>query len=127
MSDMSTRPNRPVSGGGYFQRDREWHPPAYAPGYKTTVLRSPQKALLSLDSTLSEITGPVFGHAMLGEMDGDLIHNYAQSGEAAVGQRLIVHGRVMDETGRGVPFSSTSTLTRSSLAGPMPPPWPPAT
>ena len=30
--------------GGFFQRDRLWHPPAFAPGYKSTVVRSPQRA-----------------------------------------------------------------------------------
>ena len=73
------------------------------PDYKTSVLRSPQNALLSLDNTLSEITGPVFGHAMLGELDNDLIHNFAKPGESAIGQRIIVHGRVLDERGRPVP------------------------
>ncbi|MBN9067778.1 MAG: protocatechuate 3,4-dioxygenase subunit beta, partial [Rhizobiales bacterium] len=69
--------NRKPETGSFFQRDRLWHPPAYAPGYKTTVLRSPKYAYLSLDNTLSEITGPVFGHSMLGELDNDLIHNFA--------------------------------------------------
>ena len=89
--------------GGFFARDRQWHPPAYTPPYKTTVLRSPRKALLSLDATISEITGPVFGHGLIGELDGDLIHNYARPGEAAIGQRIIVHGRVLDERNRAVP------------------------
>ena len=88
--------------GAFFQRDRTWHPPALTPGYKTSVLRSPQKALLSFDNTLSEITGPVFGHAMLGELDDDLIHNFAKPGESAIGQRTIVYGRVLDERGKGV-------------------------
>ena len=67
------------------------------------MLRSPQQALLSLDNTLSEITGPVFGHNILGELDNDLIHNFAKPGESAIGQRIIVHGRVLDERGAGVP------------------------
>ncbi len=66
------------------------------------MLRSPQKALLSLDGTISEITGPVFGHSMLGELDNDLIHNFAKPGESAIGERIIVHGRVLDERGRAV-------------------------
>ncbi len=86
----------------FFQRDRNWHPPAFAPGYKSSVLRSPRKTLLSLDGTLSEITGPVFGHDILGELDDDLIHNFAMPGESAVGPRIIVHGRVLDERGKGV-------------------------
>jgi protocatechuate 3,4-dioxygenase beta subunit len=94
--------NRKPETGAFFQRDRQWHPPAYTPDYKTSVVRSPQRALLSLDNTLSEITGPVFGHALLGELDADLIHNFARPGESAIGQRIIVHGRVVDERGVGV-------------------------
>ncbi len=39
-------------------RDYSSHPPAYAPGYKTSVLRSPKNALISLQNSLSEITKP---------------------------------------------------------------------
>jgi len=84
-------------------RDRDWHPPALAPEYKTTVLRSPRHALVQMPTTPSEETGPVFGHNILGPNDGDLITNFAQPGEMALGPRLIVHGRVVDEEGRGVP------------------------
>lgn len=93
--------NKAPRAGSFYQRDRSWHPPAFSPGYKTTVLRSPRNALLSLDNTISEITGPVFGHDMIGELDDDLILNYAKNGEP-IGQRIIVHGRVLDENGRGV-------------------------
>ncbi|KAJ32014.1 protocatechuate 3,4-dioxygenase subunit beta [Sulfitobacter pontiacus] len=89
--------------GAFFHRDRNWHPPALAPAYKTSVVRSPQKALISMNTTLSEQTGPVFGHNMLGALDNDLILNYAAQGEMAIGQRIIVHGRVLDQNGRGVP------------------------
>jgi protocatechuate 3,4-dioxygenase, beta subunit len=88
--------------GEYFQRDRSMHPPAYAPIYKTSVTRSPQKALLSLEQSLSEMTGPVFNHNDIGELDHDMILNYAKDGEP-IGQRIIVHGRVIDESGKGVP------------------------
>lgn len=94
--------NRKPENGAFFQRDRQWHPPAYTPEYKTSVVRSPQRALISFDNTLSEITGPVFGHAILGELDADLIYNYAKPGESAIGQRIIVHGRVVDERSKGV-------------------------
>ena len=89
--------------GAFFHRDRSWHPPALAPAYKTSVVRSPQKALISMNTTLSEQTGPAFGHNMLGALDNDLILNYAAEGEMAIGQRIIVHGRVLDQNGRGVP------------------------
>jgi protocatechuate 3,4-dioxygenase beta subunit len=94
--------NRKPETGAFYQRDRSWHPPAFTPGYKTSVTRSPRYALLSLNNTLSELTGPVFGHGMIGERDNDLIHNFARPGESAIGERIIVHGRVLDERGRGV-------------------------
>lgn len=89
--------------GGLMPRDRRWHPPGLTPRYKTSVVRAPQKALLSLNSTISEQTGPVFGHNMLGELDNDLIHNFAKDGESAIGPRIVVHGRILDENGRGIP------------------------
>jgi protocatechuate 3,4-dioxygenase beta subunit len=55
-----------------------------------------------LNNTLSEITGPVFGHGLLGELDNDLIRNYARPGESPIGERIIVHGRVLDERGAGI-------------------------
>ena len=92
-----------MTDGNFFTRDRDWHPPAYTPGYKTSVARSPNRALLSYPPTLSEQTGPVFGHDILGELDNDLIHNFAAPGESAIGPRIIVHGRVLDQSGKGIP------------------------
>jgi len=98
-----SNPTTPPKSGGYIPRDRNWQPDALTPPYKTSIKRSPQSALLSFPSTLSEETSPVFGHTMLGALDNDLIHNYAQAGQSAIGPRIIVHGRVLDENGRGVP------------------------
>ncbi|MEM7472902.1 MAG: protocatechuate 3,4-dioxygenase subunit beta [Pseudomonadota bacterium] len=89
--------------GGFVPRDRSWQPDAMTPPYKTTVKRGPHAALLSFPTTLSEETSPVFGQSMLGELDNDLTLNFAQPGESAIGPRIIVHGRVLDEMGRGVP------------------------
>lgn len=94
--------NTPPETGAFFARDRDWHPQAYTPFYKTSVVRSPQRALLSFDSTKTEITGPAFGQNTLGSLDNDLILNFAKPGEMAIGQRILVHGRVMDERGKGV-------------------------
>lgn len=85
-----------------YQWDRTLQPPAFTPDYKTSVLRSPRAPLLSLENTLSEVTGPVFSHNEIGELDNDLIRNYAHTGEP-IGERIIVHGRVIDENGRAVP------------------------
>jgi len=87
--------------GEFYQRDRTVHPPAYAPAYKTSVLRSPQKALISLQNSLSEITGPVFTGEEFGPRDNDLIMNYAKDG-LPIGERIIVHGFVWDENARPV-------------------------
>ncbi|MBM1221797.1 protocatechuate 3,4-dioxygenase subunit beta [Ponticoccus sp. SC2-23] len=84
-------------------RRREVHPVPYDPDYKTSVVRSPKQALLSLESTLIEETGPVFGHDLLGPLDNNLIYNFTQGAAPAVGERIRVHGRVLDETGRAVP------------------------
>lgn len=89
--------------GPLIPRNRAIHPPAYDVDYKTAVARSPRFALLSLESTVTEETGPVFGHDLLGPHDGNLIVNYTQGKERAVGERIRVHGRVMDENGRAVP------------------------
>lgn len=88
--------------GGFFSRDRQRQPPAYTPNYKSTVLRSPKLPLVSLNSTISEMTGPVFGHGIIGERDNDLITNYAEPGNEAIGQRIVVYGRVLDERRRPI-------------------------
>jgi protocatechuate 3,4-dioxygenase beta subunit len=85
----------------FFPRDPADHPPAYSPVYKSSVLRSPRFPLLSLQNSLSEVTGPVFGATEIGPLDHDLILNYVQSGEP-IGERVIVHGRLLDGEGRGL-------------------------
>ncbi|MFV0492517.1 MAG: protocatechuate 3,4-dioxygenase subunit beta [Pseudorhodobacter sp.] len=86
----------------YYQRDRRRHPPALVPDYKTSVARSPRFSLISLQNSPGEITGPVFGHGDIDPIDNDLIKNYAKDGDP-VGERIIVHGRVLDENARPVP------------------------
>lgn len=97
-----TAPKAPIQGA-YAPRDRAWQPDALTPAYKSSILRSPQSAPLSFPTTLSEETSPIFGHHVLGPLDNDLVHNFAQQGESAIGPRIIVHGQVRDEFGRPVP------------------------
>lgn len=97
---MNKPANKPAE---FYQRDREWHAPALTPTYKTSVARSPQYSLISLENTASEITGPRFGHNDIDPIDNDLLSNYAQSGNAPIGERIILHGRVLDENARPVP------------------------
>ncbi|MGZ4426378.1 MAG: protocatechuate 3,4-dioxygenase subunit beta [Nocardioidaceae bacterium] len=77
----------------------ELDPPYLFPDYTSTVLRSPSKALVAPPSGLTELTGPRFGSGDVRATDADLtIHG---SGEA-IGERIIVHGRVTDSSGRPV-------------------------
>lgn len=89
--------------GEFHQRDRGIHPPAFTPDYKTSVARSPRYSLISLQNSVSEVTGPRFGHADIDAGDNDLLTNYAAAGESPIGERIILHGRVLDEHARPVP------------------------
>ena len=84
--------------GGY-RRDTESHPPHLYPDYKSTRLRAPEKPLVISPPTLSEVTGPVYGHGRIGELDSDLTRQH--EGEP-LGERIIVTGRVLDGDGRPV-------------------------
>jgi len=95
--------NAPTDPGPLVPRNRAIHPVPYDPDYKTSVPRSPRWPLLSLESTITEETGPVFGHNLLGALDNNLILNFTHGAAPAVGERVRVHGRVMDEMGRPVP------------------------
>lgn len=88
---------------GYYQRRRDIHPPALTPDYKTSVARSPRLAPLSLDHGAGEVTGPVFTAADVDPGDNDLLTNYAREGQSPIGERILLHGRVLDENARPVP------------------------
>lgn len=76
------------------------NPPLLYPDYKSTIRRAPVNPLVIIPHTLSELTGPVYGHESVREIDQDMTRQHA--GEP-LGERIIVHGRVLDEDGRGVP------------------------
>lgn len=78
----------------------EAFPPRLYPDYKSTARRAPTKPPIVIPHTLSELTGPVFGHGDAQPGDADLTRQHA--GEP-LGERIIVHGRVRDEDGRPVP------------------------
>ena len=75
-------------------------PPSLHPDYKSTVKRAPTRPLVPMPHTLSELTGPVYGHDGIRPVDDDLTKQHA--GEP-LGERILVHGRVLDEDGRPVP------------------------
>lgn len=90
-----------MSGGELNPRDHGWHPPAFTPGYRSSVARSPQMPLLSPGASLSELAGPVFGHGDVEPGDADLLTTFAHGG-LPVGPRTLIHGRVLDEGARPV-------------------------
>ena len=78
------------------------HPPFLYADYRSTVKRSPAKDMVRIVQTLSETTGPGMARAELSEDDADLTTN-AGTGSPAIGERIIVTGRVLDEGGDPVP------------------------
>ena len=72
-------------------------PEYHFPPYVSSIVRSPRTPLVLLPKTLTERTGPVFGHGLIRERDNDLT---AQHVADPIGERIFVHGRVLDEDGR---------------------------
>ncbi len=83
---------------GYDRRNAD--PPYLHHDYVATRSRAPARPLVPIAHTLSEITGPVYGHERVGQNDHDLTRQFA--GEP-LGERIILHGRVVDGDGRPVP------------------------
>ena len=83
----------------YKPRDWKVHPPVSNKERDTGNPRKPQQPMVPLSHTLSEITGPVYGHGALTNGDDDLTHNAVRNGEP-LGERMVVSGRVLDEDGR---------------------------
>jgi protocatechuate 3,4-dioxygenase beta subunit len=75
-------------------------PPYLYPDYRSTPLRAPQRRLLPLPEDLHDLRAPVFGDDAIGPEDSDL--TVRGNGEP-LGERIVVTGRVLDESGRPVP------------------------
>ncbi|GDY31534.1 protocatechuate 3,4-dioxygenase subunit beta [Gandjariella thermophila] len=85
---------------GYRRDHEDADPPLDSPEYRSTRLRAPKRPLILLPHLLTEVTGPLLGHERVGPTDHDLTRQH--EGEPQ-GQRIIVHGRVLDGDGRPVP------------------------
>src|SRR5439155_5405828 len=68
----------------YRRHEEGCQPPAPYQAYEYTIKRSPSKPLTFLPHTLSEITGPIYGHGQIAETDNDLTRQHA--GEPNAGQ-----------------------------------------
>jgi protocatechuate 3,4-dioxygenase, beta subunit len=90
-------PERPIA----YRPDPEGtHPPLDWPGYRSTALRAPRRTFDVFPATLTEVTGPLLGEGRVGEHDHDLTR---QHDEEPQGQRIVLHGRVLDGDGRPIP------------------------
>ena len=76
------------------------HPPNDSPGYKSTALRHPKEPLIVIPQTMTELTGPMYPYGRIETGDSDLTRQHA--GEP-LGERIIVQGRVLDDSGRPIP------------------------
>jgi protocatechuate 3,4-dioxygenase, beta subunit len=74
-------------------------PPYDYPEYVSTRLRHPNKPLVLVPHTLSELTGPMLGEGPIGELDHDLTRQH--EGEP-LGERISVSGRVLGSDGRPI-------------------------
>jgi len=88
-------------------------PPYVYPDYVATRLRGPQKPLVVLPQTLSELTGPVFGDGAIEPGDDDLT---AGHGGEPLGERIVVSGQLTDSGGRPVP-NALVELWQANAAG----------
>jgi protocatechuate 3,4-dioxygenase beta subunit len=102
----------------YQPRDEHAHPPYASPRYVSTLYRSPQHAMVPIAQTISELTGPLYGHQSLRAGDADLTTN-AGTGRPALGERIRVVGRVVEEDGRPVP-NTLIEIWQANAAGRYP-------
>jgi protocatechuate 3,4-dioxygenase beta subunit len=81
--------------------------------YGSTHRRAPRQPSICIPHTLSELTGPVYGHNSIGETDNDLTRHFP---EPPQGERIVVAGRILDEDGRGVPHAMVE-IWQANAAG----------
>jgi protocatechuate 3,4-dioxygenase beta subunit len=84
----------------YLRPPAGTHPPLDTPAYGSSRLRAPARSPLMIPQTVTELTGPALGERELGPLDADLTRQHP--GEP-LGERIVVHGRVLDGDGRPVP------------------------
>src|SRR6516225_1183921 len=107
-------PASPKYAVGGYKRPRAGSQPNYGhPAYVSSQKRAPRYSLVVMPHTLSEITGPVFGHSALGKNDNDLTRQHSGP---PLGERIIVSGRIVDENERPVP-NALVEVWQSNAAG----------
>lgn len=87
-------------------RPRDWssHPPYLHTDYRSTQLRSPTRPLLAAPALPTLVPTPVMLPQQLDPLACDLTRNGRSNGEP-LGERIVVSGRVLDDSGRPVPHA----------------------
>jgi protocatechuate 3,4-dioxygenase, beta subunit len=80
---------------GYRRTPASAQPPYLHPPYASSIRRAPTHQPIVIPQTLSEVTGPTFTLEPSKEIDLTTV----ESGRA-LGERIVVSGRVLDEDGR---------------------------
>jgi protocatechuate 3,4-dioxygenase beta subunit len=78
-------------------------PPYLYPGYRSTTLRSPKQPLLQLPAGALDVPFATVGAAFVKDGDNDLTVHGKTS--APLGERMILTGRLLDESGRPIRHS----------------------
>ena len=115
---MTSRPKNldTAQVAGYRKPDRGTQPEYLYPPYASTVKRSPSQPLVMLPPSLSEVTGPLFGHDLIRANDFDLTRQHSSD---PIGERIVVGGRVLD--GNGKPVANTlDEIWQATAAGRYP-------
>jgi len=85
----------------YNREDDKAQPPQSFPAYASTVRRAPSQPLVRMPQTVTETSGPAgCWDELMGSAMADMTRQH--KGEP-LGERIIVHGQVLDENKRPVP------------------------
>ena len=117
MTSRAAYPDQPQVAG-YRPADRGTQPDYLYPPYASTVKRSPSQPLVMLPTSLSEVTGPLFGWDMIKSNDFDLTRQHPGD---QIGERIVVSGRVLDANARPV-ANTLVEIWQANAAGRYPHP-----
>jgi protocatechuate 3,4-dioxygenase, beta subunit len=99
---IKTEPLSSLQIVGYRRPAPGTQPPYLHPPYVSSIRRAPTKPLVWMPHTLSEITGPIFHQDANAPKACDMTR---QGSREALGERIIVAGRVLDEDARPIPHT----------------------
>ena len=88
----------------FYPIDKNIHPKSFFPDYKSSILRSPKKNLVSIDTIISDLYGNVLDKNDIGLLDNDLTRNFNKYNEP-IGERIVVYGKLLDENSKPIPNS----------------------